>query len=63
MSTREINDLREYILRNAKGLISPATSGLIIAAALFELADAQRESTDQLRRFNEELLARGRVPT
>lgn len=45
MTSQRIREIREYAERNATGLISPAKSGLIIALALFECADALREQT------------------
>jgi hypothetical protein len=56
-SVNNIESLRDYCLRNASGLITPANSGLILALAIFELADAQREHTDQVRRLANEAMS------
>jgi hypothetical protein len=57
MTKQETNQLREYLLRNVQGLITPANSGMAIALALFELADAHREHAYQLQRVADALQA------
>jgi hypothetical protein len=51
-------EIREHAERNAIGLISPANSGLIIALALLECADALREQTEMHKRFMEHQASR-----
>jgi hypothetical protein len=60
MTKQETDKLRDYLMRNVQGLISPANSGMAIALALFELVDAHREHNHQLERVADALQSHNR---